>query len=59
MGKKFKRNTSESHQITRQEKKETERNYKNNQKTINKMAINTYYHDYFKCKWTKFSSQKT
>ena len=44
--------------IKTQEKKTREKdrkgNYNNNQKTINKMAINTYLSiNYFKCKWTK------
>ena len=39
--------------------KRTEKNYKNNQKTINKMAITTYFHNYLKSKWTKYSNQKT
>ena len=35
--------TKENHQTTREEtKRRTEKNYKNNQKTSNKMAISTY-----------------
>ena len=42
--KEFKHNTKDSHQITREESKrrKTEKNYKNKQKTMNKMAITTY-----------------
>ena len=45
MRKSSQRNSKENYQNTREEnkkKKITERNYKNNQKTINKKAISTY-----------------
>ena len=43
MSEKSKNNIKESYQITRQkEKKGTQRNYKNSQKTMNKTAISTY-----------------
>ena len=44
----------------RTKEEETEKNYKNNPKTINKMAIKYIaINNYFKCKWTKCSNQNT
>ena len=62
--KEFKHNTKGSHQITREEskrkKKRSKKELKNNPKTIFKMVISTYLIiNYFKCKWTKCSNQKT
>ena len=60
-----KHNTRDNHQIIREDNKRTrkewtKKNYKNNPKAINKMAINTWLlNNHFKCKWTKCSSQKT
>ena len=54
-------NTENNHQITREEKerrKKQKRITKNNPKAIKKWQYLPV-HNYFKCKWTKFSNQKT
>lgn len=49
-----------NHKQREQERKKGTENYKDNQRTINKMAISTYLSNTnFKCKWTKYSNQKT